>query len=129
MEWSLEQIRVFVSVAEQRSFSAVARESRRAQSAVSSAVALLEADLGVSLFDRSSGRQPRLTEAGSALLEEARELLRQCDRLDGRAMALMPGKVKRSVRTRSPVFVAADSATRTALWEPGVIITFSGSGR
>ena len=95
MEWSLEQIRVFVSVAEQRSFSAVARESRRAQSAVSSAVALLEADLGVSLFDRSSGRQPRLTEAGSALLEEARELLRQCDRLDGRAMALMRGQEAR----------------------------------
>jgi len=95
VEWSLEQIRVFVSVAEQRSFSAVARESRRAQSAVSSAVALLEADLGVSLFDRSSGRQPRLTEAGSALLEEARELLRQCDRLDGRAMALMRGQEAR----------------------------------
>lgn len=92
MEWSLEQIRLFVSVAEQRSFSAVARKSKRAQSAVSSAIALLETDLGLSLFDRSSGRQPRLTEAGSALLEEARELLRQCDRLDGRALALMRGQ-------------------------------------
>jgi DNA-binding transcriptional LysR family regulator len=92
MQWNLEQIRLFVSVAEQRSFSAVARDMRRAQSAVSSAIALLETDLGVSLFDRSSGRQPRLTEAGSALLEEARELLRQCERLDGRALALMRGQ-------------------------------------
>lgn len=92
MQWNLEQMRLFVSVAEQRSFSAVARDMHRAQSAVSSAIAMLEADLGVSLFERSSGRQPRLTEAGTALLEEARELLRQCERIDGRALALMRGQ-------------------------------------
>lgn len=95
MHWNLEQIRLFVSVAEQRSFSAVARQSQRAQSAVSQAIAMLEADLGVSLFDRSSGRQPQLTGAGTALLEEARELLRQCERLDGRALALMRGEEAR----------------------------------
>ncbi|MFK8330915.1 LysR family transcriptional regulator [Pseudomonas sp. BJa5] len=91
-QWNLEQLRLFVRVAEQRSFSAVARAQRKAQSAVSSAIALLEADLGVTLFERSSGRQPRLTEAGAALLEDARELLRQCERLDGRALALMRGQ-------------------------------------
>ncbi|WP_426143077.1 LysR family transcriptional regulator [Pseudomonas sp. DWP3-1-2] len=95
MRWNIEHIRLFVSVAEQRSFSAVARDMRRAQSAVSSAVAMLESDLGVSLFERSSGRQPRLTEAGTALLEEARELLRQCERLDGRALALARGQEAR----------------------------------
>lgn len=95
MQWNLEHIRLFVSVAEQRSFSAVARDMKRAQSAVSNAIALLEADLGVCLFDRSSGRQPRLTEAGSALLEEAREVLRQCERLDGRALALLRGEEAR----------------------------------
>jgi DNA-binding transcriptional LysR family regulator len=94
-QWNLEQIRLFVQVAEQRSFSAVARQFHRAQSAVSSAIALLESDLGVSLFDRSSGRQPRLTDAGTALLEEARELLRQCERLDGRALALVRGQEPR----------------------------------
>jgi DNA-binding transcriptional LysR family regulator len=46
----------------------------------------------VSLFERSSGRQPSLTEAGEALLEEAREVLRQCERLNGRAMAMMRGQ-------------------------------------
>jgi DNA-binding transcriptional LysR family regulator len=90
--WSLEQIRLFVRVAEQRSFSAVARQLHKAQSAVSSSIAMLEDDLGVSLFERSSGRAPTLTEAGQALLEEARELLRQCERLDGRALALMRGQ-------------------------------------
>jgi DNA-binding transcriptional LysR family regulator len=95
VQWNLEQLRLFVSVAEQRSFSAVARDQRKAQSAVSSAIALLEEDLGVSLFDRSSGRQPKLTEAGQALLEEAREVLRQCERLNGRALSLMRGEEAR----------------------------------
>ncbi|GAB7530764.1 LysR family transcriptional regulator [Pseudomonas sp. 3A(2025)] len=91
-QWNLEQLRVFLRVAELRSFSAVAREQRKAQSAISNAIALLETDLGVTLFERSSGRQPRLTDNGEALLADARELLRQCERLDGRALALMRGQ-------------------------------------
>ena len=57
MQWSLEQIRLFVSVADGQSFSAVGRQIQRAQSAVSNAIAMLETDLGVRLFERSSGRQ------------------------------------------------------------------------
>lgn len=90
--WSLEQMRTFLRVAQLRSFSAVAREQGRAQSAVSNAIALLEADLGVTLFERSSGRQPTLTENGRALVEDARELLRQCEHLQGHALALMRGQ-------------------------------------
>ncbi|MET1077526.1 MAG: LysR family transcriptional regulator [Pseudomonas sp.] len=92
MQWNLDQLRLFVSVAEQHSFSAAARQLKRVQSAVSSAIALLEADLGVLLFERSSGRQPHLTDAGRALLEEAREVLRQCERLEGRALGLVRGE-------------------------------------
>ena len=92
MQWNFEQLRLFVSVAESQSFSAVARRLNRAQSAVSTAIAMLEADLGRLLFDRSSGRQPRLTEAGLVLLEDAREILRQCERLEGRAMGLLRGE-------------------------------------
>ncbi|MCU1718322.1 LysR family transcriptional regulator [Pseudomonas sp. 5P_3.1_Bac2] len=92
MSWDLEQIRLFVSVAEGQSFSAVGRRMRRAQSAVSAAIAALEDDLGVLLFERSSGRQPRLTAAGAALLEEARELLRQSQRMQGRALGLARGE-------------------------------------
>lgn len=92
MRWSLEQLEVFVAVAEGHSFSAVARRFGRVQSAVSHAVAALEDDLAVRLFERSSGRQPRLTEAGRALLEEARELLRQSERLEGRALGLSRGE-------------------------------------
>lgn len=92
MRWNLEQLSLFVRIAEGQSFSAVARDLQRAQSAVSSAMALLEADLGLLLFERSSGRQPRLTAAGEALLEEAREILRQCERLEGRAQGLVRGE-------------------------------------
>lgn len=95
MHWSLEQIRLFVSVAERQSFSAAARELKRVQSAVSNGIALLEADLGVTLFERSSGRQPRLTDEGRVLLAEAREVLRQCERLQGRALGLARGEEPR----------------------------------
>lgn len=90
--WNLEHLRLFVSVAELGAFSAAARVHRKAQSAVSTAIAALEADLGVQLFIRSSGRQPQLTASGTALLEDARELLRQGERLEGRAQALMQGQ-------------------------------------
>lgn len=49
----------------------------------------------MALFDRSSGRQPRLTLEGAALLEEAREVLRQCQRLEGRAQGLSRGEEAR----------------------------------
>ncbi len=95
MHWNLEQLRVFVAVAEGRSFSAVGRRMRRAQSAVSTAIAQLEADLGLSLFARSGGRLPQLTDAGAALLEEAREVLRQAEHLQCRALALARGEEAR----------------------------------
>lgn len=92
MQWNLEQLEIFVGIAEGASFSAMARRLGRAQSAVSSAIALLETDLGVALFVRSNGRTPVITAAGLALLEEAREVLRQCQRLDSRAQALCAGQ-------------------------------------
>lgn len=95
MNWNLEQLRLFIAVAEQRSFSAVARRQKRAQSAISSAIALLEEDLGVILFERSSGRPPQLTEAGRALLAEAQAVLRQCEQLDGHALSLARGNEAR----------------------------------
>ena len=89
---NLEQLQVFVRVADGGSFSAVARELGRAQSAVSNAVAMLEVDLGCQLFERRSGSAPRLTRAGEALLAEARELLQQQQRLQGRARSLAGGE-------------------------------------
>ena len=68
---SLDQLRTFIAAAEEGSFSAAGRKLQRAQSLVSQTLANLEEQIGVKLFDRS-GRYPRLTEQGSALLRDAR---------------------------------------------------------
>lgn len=86
MNWTVEQLITFVAAAEAGSFSAAARRLGRAQSAVSTAIALLEASLDTVLFDRS-GRTPVLSAAGAVLLDEARELLRQCEHFENRALA------------------------------------------
>lgn len=87
---TLDQLRAFVTVAEAGSFRAAARRLARVQSAVSQAVANLEAELGVCLFDRSAYR-PTLTPAGRALLADARAILGKADRLRARARGLCQG--------------------------------------
>ncbi|MGE8668145.1 MAG: LysR family transcriptional regulator [Achromobacter mucicolens] len=94
MQWTLDQLRQFVASAEAGSFSAAGRRIGRAQSAVSTAVGLLEADLGVELFDRS-GRNAVLTPAGEVMLLEAKELLRQAGGLSQRALAFAGGQEAR----------------------------------
>lgn len=91
MQWTLEQLRQFIAAAEAGSFSAAARRLGRAQSAVSTSVGLLEADLGVELFDRSR-RNATLTAAGAVMLQEARELLRQAGSLEQRALSFAAGR-------------------------------------
>ena len=54
---TLDQLRVFAAVADAGSFRAAARQLSRVQSAVSHAIANMESELGVSLFDRQ-GRRP-----------------------------------------------------------------------
>ena len=71
---SLDQLQAFAAAADEGSFSAAARRLRKAQSAVSTAVMNLEIDAGVELFDRT-GRNPKLTAAGTALLKFARSVL------------------------------------------------------
>lgn len=87
---TLDQLRIFVSVADKGSFRAAAKSLGRAQSGLSSAIANLEAELGIALFDRSEHR-PQLTEAGTTLLAEARTLLIQADAFRARATSFGQG--------------------------------------
>lgn len=87
---TLDQLRVLTAVVESGSFSAAAKRLNRAQSAVSYAVANLEAELGVPLFQRGL-RRPALTEAGQALLADARQVAESVDALRARAAGLMAG--------------------------------------
>ncbi len=71
---TLEQLRIFVAVAERQHVTRAARDLNLTQSAVSSAVTSLEARHGVALFDRV-GRGIVLNPAGEAFLAEARAVL------------------------------------------------------
>lgn len=78
---TLDQLRVLVTIADAGSFSAAARQLGRVQSAISQMIKTLEEVQGVILFDRSAHR-PRLTPAGSMLVEQARSVLDSARRFE-----------------------------------------------
>lgn len=84
---TLDQLRTLIVVAETGSFSAAGRRLRRVQSAVSQTIQALELTLGVALFDRSA-KSPALTEAGRALLTDARRLVAGAAALRARAESI-----------------------------------------
>ncbi len=71
---TLEQLRVFVTVAERLHVTQAAQALNMTQSAASAAVQALETRLGTALFHRL-GRRIELTEAGLVLLPEAKAVL------------------------------------------------------
>jgi DNA-binding transcriptional LysR family regulator len=87
---TLDQMRTFVTVAEAGSFRSAATRLSRAQSAISHAIANLETQLGLVLFDRS-GHRPALTAEGRALLTDIREVLLRVGALKARAHGLSRG--------------------------------------
>jgi DNA-binding transcriptional LysR family regulator len=87
---SPEALTAFAEAATLGSFSAAARKLGKSQSTVSSAIAHLEIDLGLSLFDRSS-RKPTLTDHGRVMLGKVQEILAASDRLDLSASQLGGG--------------------------------------
>lgn len=92
---TLDQLRAFVTVVEEGSFSAAARKLRRVQSAVSTSMANLESHLDVTLWDRTT-KVPSLTAQGAAVLGAARRVLHEVDAL-GRLAAGMAGGLEPSV--------------------------------
>jgi len=72
------RLRHFVAVVDHGGFTAAAHAVYVSQPALSLAVKELEAELGVALFTRT-GRRVQLTPAGTALLEPARQVLRDLE--------------------------------------------------
>ncbi|NUO42292.1 MAG: LysR family transcriptional regulator [Streptomyces sp.] len=70
----MRQLRHFMAVVTEGGFTAAARAELIVQSALSTSIRNLERELGADLFDRT-GRRVVLTEAGRALLPQARALL------------------------------------------------------
>jgi DNA-binding transcriptional LysR family regulator len=87
---SLDQLRTFIAAVDEGSFSAAGRRLHRAQSVVSQTLANLEGQLGIRLFDRNR-RYPVLTDAGRALLADARIVAVGIDLLKARAKGLAEG--------------------------------------
>jgi len=71
----LSELRVFLTVASERSFSKAAMKLHRTQPAISQAVRRLEESVGERLFDRAT-KDATLTEAGKLLRDYADRLLR-----------------------------------------------------
>jgi DNA-binding transcriptional LysR family regulator len=88
---SLDQLQVFLTVVETGSFAAAGRRLGRATSAVSYAIANLEMQLGIALFDREKTRKPVLTEAGAAVLSKARVVSGGIDDLRASVKGLLGG--------------------------------------
>ena len=73
---TLDQMQIFLAVAEHLHFTRAAETLYLTQSSVSAAIQNLEAEYGVKLFDRI-GRHIEITQAGTLLQEEAKKILAQ----------------------------------------------------
>jgi DNA-binding transcriptional LysR family regulator len=91
---TINQLRTFLAVCEETSFTGAARRLRRAQSAVSHAISALETALGVELFERSA-RRAVLTAAGRALLSDARAVISRTEEMKNRAKSIAAEGVPR----------------------------------
>lgn len=88
---TVDQLRIFLAVAEHGSFNQAAKKLGRALSVVSYGIAALELQLGVKVFDREGSRRPQLTDAGRALLADARAVIDEVDGMMARARSVRQG--------------------------------------
>jgi len=88
---TIDQLKVLLTVVETGSFTAAAKRLGRAVSAISYAIATLEFQLGIELFDREGSRTPALTEAGAAVLAKARVIAVGVDDLRASVRSLLGG--------------------------------------
>lgn len=112
---TLEQLRIFVGVAEREHMTAAARALNVTQSAASAAIAALERRHAIKLFHRV-GRGIALTEAGRAFLDEARGVLARAAAAD-RVLDEFGGLQRGSLRVVA-------SQTIAAYWLPTILAAF-----
>ncbi|HEX3439132.1 MAG TPA: LysR family transcriptional regulator [Pseudolabrys sp.] len=112
---TLEQLRIFVAVAERQHVTQAARALNLAQSAASHAIASLEAQHDTKLFSRV-GRRIELTEAGQVFLTEAKAVLARAEAAE---LALSEfGAVKRGTLS------VQASQTIAGYWLPRHLVAF-----
>lgn len=92
----LRHLRYFLAVAQERNFTKAAERLNMAQPPLSRQIQQLEAELGVTLFDRDS-RPLSLTPGGALFREQALQVIQRMDE--------MQGMMKRFVAAERPRFV------------------------
>lgn len=112
---TLEQLRIFVAVAEREHVTRGAQAINITQSAASSAIAALEARYNTPLFHRT-GRRIELTEAGRLFLVEARSVLARAEAAE-RMLSDLAGCLRGSVTLTA-------SQTIANYWLPPVMYRF-----
>ena len=112
---TLEQLRIFIAVAESQHVTRAAEALRLTQSAVSAAIGALERRYGVALFDRV-GRRIELNAEGRLFLNEARAVL-------ARAAAAELALSELSGLKRGTLSVHA-SQTIASYWLPPRLVAF-----
>ena len=90
MKITLDLLHMLDAIDRHGSFSAAASALHRVPSALSHAIAKLESDLDLQLFIRE-GRRATLNDAGRALLDDGRHLLRAADELERRVQRIATG--------------------------------------
>ena len=104
----LAALKIFLAVAQERSFSRAAAKVHRTQPAVSQAVRRLEVELGEQLFDRSS-KTGTLTEAGRMLQNYGQRLVRLAEETESAVRDL------RDMRRGRVLIGANEAAVHTLL--------------
>lgn len=99
----LDRLRLFVDVGARLSFAAVAEDRGINPSSVSRAVGLLEEELGLRLFHRST-RRMALTEGGVLFLRRVTEVLEAYDEAQDEARAISAGPTGTLKMTASVAF-------------------------
>jgi DNA-binding transcriptional LysR family regulator len=124
----LRHLRYFVAVAEERHFGRAADRLHIAQPPLSQQIKRLEAELGVSLFNRTT-RRVELSPAGAVLLERARDILAAADLAAEDCKRAAQGEIGRlsvgfTGSTTYAILPAVATALRTGL--PGVELELHG---
>lgn len=112
---TLEQLRIFVAVAEREHVTRAAQELHLTQSATSAAITVLEARYATRLFDRI-GRRIVLTDAGRLFLVEAKAVLAQAAAAE-QVLTDLAGLAQGTLSL-------AASQTIAGYWLPGLIQRF-----
>lgn len=124
---TLEQLRVFVAVAEALNMTRAAEALHLSQPAVSAAISALEGRHAVALFDRV-GRSIELTEAGRQFLPEARAVLKRADEAR-RVLTDLTGLVRGEIRIAASQTVATywlpQRLARFATAHPGIALSLT----